>query len=222
MKKELRILLVDDHPIIIEGYKNALVAHYRKEYELHTDVAHNCEDASIFIKRAKEEPYDIGLIDINLPPSPDGQLNSGEDVAQFMKKHHEDSKVIVLTMHDETSRLHHILEHVNPEGFLIKSDLSSAELVLAFEQVLHGKTYYSSAVNVHLRKMVLNDIRLDKKNLQILYHLSRGVRTKNLGEHVNLSLSAIEKRKTYLKELFDMKSADDEQLIGEARKRGFI
>ncbi len=222
MKKDLRILLVDDHPIIIEGYKNALVSHYKKEYEIETDVAHNCDDAISFIKRRQDTTFDIGLIDINLPPSSDGAYNSGEDIAQLMKKHHPQAKVIILTMHDESSRLHHILEHVNPEGFLIKSDLSSSELVLAFEQVLQGKTYYSSAVNVHLRKMVLNDIRLDKKNLQILYHLSRGVRTKNLGDHVNLSLSAIEKRKTYLKEVFDIKSADDEQLIGEARKRGFI
>lgn len=222
MKKELRILLVDDHPIIIEGYKNAIVSHYKKEYEIQTDVAHNCDDAIAFIKKHADTTYDIGLIDINLPPSADGAYNSGEDIAQFMKKYHPLAKVIILTMHDESSRLHHILEHVNPEGFLIKSDLSSSELVLAFEQVLQGKTYYSSAVNVHLRKMVLNDIRLDKKNLQILYHLSRGVRTKNLGEHVNLSLSAIEKRKTYLKEVFDIKSADDEKLINEARKRGFI
>ena len=125
-------------------------------------------------------------------------------------------------MHNEDSRIHNILQTVNPEGFLIKSDLSSKELVRAFEEIMDGKTYYSTTVASHFRKMMNNNFSLDTVNLQILYHLSRGVQTKNLGKYINLSLSAIEKRKNHIKELFDIKSSNDEMVIEEARRRGFV
>jgi len=63
---------------------------------------------------------------------------------------------------------------------------------------------------------------LDEKNLKILYHLSRGVKTKNLPNYVSLSLSAIEKRKNQIKEMFSIAKADDQKLLEEARRRGFV
>jgi DNA-binding NarL/FixJ family response regulator len=187
------------------------------------DVVSNCDDAAKAIKMNRnEKPYDVALIDIKLPPSKDGKLTSGVDVAILLRQLHPKSRVIILTMHNEDGRIHNILQNINPEGFLIKSDLTSSELSRAFEEVADGRTYYSATVNNHFRKMISNDFSLDQKNLQILYHLSRGVQTKNLSNYINLSLSAIEKRKNHIKELFDIKSANDEVLIEEARRRGFV
>lgn len=223
MKTKLKILMVDDHPFIIEGYKNTLEENFEAVYEFDIDVATNCDEASHFImKNASKEPYDLAMVDISLPPSSDGQLTSGEDVVLLIKEHDEDTKVIILTMHTQNNRIHNILSMVNPDGFLIKSDLTSSELVRAFEDVLAGRTYFSHTVNDHFRKVLSNDFSLDQKNLQILYHLGRGVQTKNLGEYINLSLSAIEKRKNHIKELFGLKSSNDQALIEEARNRGFI
>lgn len=215
--------MVDDHPIIIEGYRNTLYDNFNEQYTLMIDVVSNCDDAARAIKMNRNErPYDVALIDIKLPPSKDGKLTSGIDVAHLLRQLHPKSRVIILTMHNEDGRIHNILQNINPEGFLIKSDLTSSELSRAFEEVADGRTYYSATVNNHFRKMISNDFSLDQKNLQILFHLSRGVQTKNLSNYINLSLSAIEKRKNHIKELFDIKSANDEVLIEEARRRGFV
>jgi len=223
MKNNVSILMVDDHPMIIEGYKNTLLENCKKPANCQIDIAFNCDEATALIeKNVKKKPYDLALIDIKLPPSSDGTITSGEDLALVFKQHYPGAKVIISTMHNEDSRIHNILQNVNPEGFLIKSDLSSTELVRAYEEIMDGKTYYSTTVTNHFRKMMNNNFSLDKVNLQILYHLSRGVQTKNLGNYINLSLSAIEKRKNHIKELFDIKSSNDETVIDEARKRGFI
>ena len=223
MNNELNILMVDDHPMIIEGYKNAILKNYTGPETFQIDIAFDCDEALEALERnVKVNPYDLALIDIQLPPSADGSITSGEGLSKKVRALYPKAKIIVLTMHNESSRIHNILQSVDPEGFLIKSDLSSDELLRAFTDVIAGKTYYSATVNDHFRKMIANNFTLDQKNLQILHHLSKGIRTKNLPKYISLSLSAIEKRKNHIKELFNMKTANDEMLIEEARNRGFV
>ena len=223
MKKKLKVLMIDDHPMIIEGYKNTLLGENQKEYQIKIDIASNCDDAyNRILKSSKNIHYDMLFVDIKLPPSSDGTITSGEDLAKHAKKLLPDAKVIILTMHREDHRIHNILKNINPSGFLIKSDLTSTELLLAFNNIVSGTPYYSATVNNHFRKMMANNFSLDEKNLKILYHLSRGVKTKNLPNYVSLSLSAIEKRKNQIKEMFSIAKADDQRLLEEARKRGFV
>ena len=88
--------------------------------------------------------------------------------------------------------------------------------------ILENPPYYSSTVNNFLRKTITTDIFVDEKNRKILHLLSQGVKTKNLAEHVGLSLSAVEKRKKQLKELFSVDDGQDETLLKEARNKGFL
>ncbi|SEM24120.1 DNA-binding response regulator, NarL/FixJ family, contains REC and HTH domains [Aquimarina amphilecti] len=223
MKKKLKVLMIDDHPMIIEGYKNTLLGENQKEYQIKIDIASNCDDAyDNILKSSKTTPYDMLFVDIKLPPSSDGTITSGEDLAKHAKELLPKAKIIILTMHREDHRIHNILKNINPSGFLIKSDLTSSELLLAFNNIVSGTPYYSATVNNHFRKMMTNNFSLDEKNLKILYHLSRGVKTKNLPNYVSLSLSAIEKRKNQIKEMFSIAKADDQKLLEEARKRGFV
>lgn len=223
MKKKLKVLMIDDHPMIIEGYKNTLLGENQKEYQIKIDIASNCDDAyDAILKSSKGNAYDMLFIDIKLPPSSDGTITSGEDLAKHAKELLPKAKVIILTMHREDHRIHNILKNINPSGFLIKSDLTSSELLQAFNNIVNGTPYYSATVNNHFRKMMNNNFSLDEKNLKILYHLSRGVKTKNLPNFVSLSLSAIEKRKNQIKEMFSIPKADDQKLLEEARKRGFV
>ena len=149
-------------------------------------------------------------------------ITSGEDLAKYARKMLPDAKIIILTMYNESYRIHNILKTINPEGLLIKSDLTSSELSSAFLNILENPPYYSSTVNNFLRKTITTDIFVDEKNRKILHLLSQGVKTKNLAEHVSLSLSAVEKRKKQLKELFSVEDGQDETLLKEAREKGFL
>ena len=216
--------MVDDHPLIIDGYKNSLTNRAEDGYALVMDTAVNSDEAVTKITQslAAEDPFDLLFIDVNLPPSSDGRFTSGEDIANFARIQLPQSLVVILTMHSEEQRIHNILKNVDPDGFLVKGDVTASEFVTAFHKVLTYPPYYSNSVNQHLRKRIRNDFSLDDKNLKILYHLSKGVQTKNITKLVGLSLSAIAKRKNHIKELFGIPNGEDEELLAEARKRGFL
>jgi DNA-binding NarL/FixJ family response regulator len=223
MEQHLKILMVDDHPMIIEGYQMTLVATKKPHQHLDIDIAHDCDLANeLILKAAKNEPYDICFFDISLPASKDGLITSGEDLAKIARVYLPDAKVIILTMFNESFRILNIIKGINPEGLLIKSDLTSSELAEAFQHILSSPPYYSSTVNTFLNTAITSDIYLDETNRKILHLLSQGIKTKSLKEHIDLSMSAIEKRKKHLKLLFDVEDGKDETLLKEARQKGFL
>jgi DNA-binding NarL/FixJ family response regulator len=224
MTEKIKILMIDDHPMIIEGYQNTLLFTKKDYQELKIDIANNCDEAVKLMDKSIENelPYDVLFVDISLPPSTDGTMNSGEDLAEYARKILPKAKVIILTMFNESFRIHNIIKTIDPEGFLIKSDLTSSELASAFQAVLNNPPFYSGTVNSYIRKVITSDIVIDEKNRKILHLLSQGVKTKNLASHLDISLSAIEKRKKQLREIFDIQDGDDETLLNEARKKGFV
>lgn len=221
--KHINILMVDDHPIIIEGYQNVLMATKDNDQTLLIDTANNCDTAQLMIHRAsKATPYDVCFFDISLPASQDGKYASGEDLALLTKQLLPDAKIIILTMFNESFRIHNIIKEINPDGFLIKSDLTSMELADAFQQILKYPPYYSSTVANYVKKTITSEIYVDDVNRKILHLLSQGIKTKSLSDYIPLSTSALEKRKKQLKLLFSVLDGKDETLLQEAREKGFL
>ena len=224
MTENIKILMIDDHPMIIEGYQNTLLFSKKDNQELEIDIANNCDQAVVFMDQAvqKETPYNVLFVDISLPPSSDGSMSSGEDLAEYARKILPEAKIIILTMFNESFRIHNIIKTIDPEGFMIKSDLTSRELASAFQAVLYNPPFYSGTVNSHIRKAITSDIVIDDKNRKILHLLSQGVKTKNLATHLDISLSAVEKRKKQLRDIFEVHDGQDETLLSEARIKGFV
>ncbi|RZW38248.1 MAG: response regulator transcription factor, partial [Flavobacteriaceae bacterium] len=222
MEQHLKILMVDDHPMIIEGYQNTLLATKKEHQHLDIDIASTCDMANELIKKAgNSEPYDVCFFDIRLPASLDGSITSGEDLAKVARVYLPDAKIVILTMFNESFRIHNIIREIQPEGLLIKSDLTSSELAEAFQIILDNPPYYSSTVKGFVNTTMSSDIHLDDINRKILHLLSQGFKTKSLKEHIDLSMSAIEKRKKQLKLLFNVEDGKDESLLNEAREKGF-
>ena len=196
----------------------------KKDHQhLEIDIANTCDMANDLIRKsADEDPYNICFFDIKLPPSSDGLITSGEDLAKIARLYLPDAKVVILTMFNESYRIHNIIKEIQPEGLLIKSDLTSSELAEAFQLILDNPPYYSSTVKGFVNTTMSSDIHLDDINRKILHLLSQGVKTKSLKEYIDLSMSAIEKRKKQLKLLFDVEDGKDESLLNEAREKGFL
>ena len=217
---EVRVLMVDDHPPIIEGYKSIL-SFNPFGYRLNTTAAYSCESAYNLIISA-QHTYNVVFLDLTLPPHIERNLNSGEDLIPIVKKHHPESKIIVLTSHSESLILFKIINDHNPHGLLIKSDFQSKELITAFDSVIKGHTYYSSTV-VRLKKTWEEKSKvMDNYNRQILLLLSQGIKTKNLPDLLHLSKSAIDKRKAIIKQIFGIDKGTDEDILKEARRQGLI
>ena len=221
MTKSIKILIVDDHPFIIQAYKNALEKYSQQGYEFEVIQANNCKSGYENIVESKI-PFNVAFFDISMPEYAEKGIYSGEDLAVLMKSEMPSCKVILLTMHDELLKINNIIKNINPNGLIIKNDLTFDELIFAFDKIINNESYYSQTVIKLVGQAKYNDIELDAFDKQILFHLSKGVKTKDLPQYIPLSLSAIEKRKLNIREILEVKGGNDIDLINEAKTKGVI
>ena len=105
---------------------------------------------------------------------------------------------------------------------MVKTEIDDRSLEAMVNIVMTSPPFYTQKALVAIRKKMSNDITLDENDKKILYHLSIGTKTKNMIEHISLSLPGIENRKRQLKVIFGVEKQNDQALITEARNRGFI
>ena len=221
MTNPIHILIVDDHPFIIQAYRNALDKYSQQGYEFVVTQANNCKTGYESITEAKT-PFDVAFFDISMPEYAEKGIYSGEDLAALIKIEMPECKIILLTMHTELLKINNIIKNINPSGLVIKNDLTFDELIFAFNKIINNESYYSQTVIKLVGQAQYNNIELDAFDKQILFHLSKGVKTKDLPQYIPLSLSAIEKRKLNIREILEVKGGTDIDLINEAKTKGVI
>ena len=225
MLKTYNVLIVDDHPLITKAYSSALryLSKHVPDITFNVQTATDCDTADKAIKKSQnKDGFDLVFLDISLPPSKDGKLISGEDLGLKLRNQFDDVKIIVSTTYNDNHRIYSIFKNVDPDGFLIKSDLTPEILNEAITTVLSNPPYYSKPVLKLLRKISTHDFILDDIDRRLLYELSQGAKMKELPDILLLSIAALERRKRILKELFDVVGKGDRDLIEIARKKGFI
>ncbi|TYP74365.1 response regulator [Aquimarina intermedia] len=224
--KEYSVLIIDDHPLITDAYKSAFNYYSKLNESIVFSIvtAQDCDSAFKLIKEfsKSEKNLEIVFLDIKLPPSIDGEILSGEDLGLRINKMLPDTKIIVSTTFNDNYRVHSIFKNLNPDGFLIKNDITPKELIEAIDTILNDPPYYSKTVIKLLRKQVSNDFLLDNIDRKILYELSIGTKMKDLPNILPLSIAGIEKRKRQLKQIFNIISSDDKELLHIAKEKGFI
>lgn len=222
MSKIIKILIVDDHPFIIEAYKNAIKGYNTNQFEFTITQASDCRSGYDNVMTPPDGPFDIAFFDISMPAYEEKNIFSGEDLAKLIKIEMPQCKVILLTMHTELLKISTIVKTINPNGLIIKNDLTFDELLIAFDRILKGENYYSQTVVKLISQLQYDNIEIDSFDKQILYHLSKGTKTKDIPNFVPLSLSAVEKRKLNLKETLSIKGGSDIDLIREAKNKGLL
>lgn len=225
MTKNYKVLIIEDEPLLIGVLQNVLKTISQSNGLMDFDIKSvtNCDDATFEIRKAvNTTPFDFVLLDISIPASTDKQVLSGEDLGLMLRDYFPKVKIMVLTHHNDNYRLNSILKSLNPEGFIIKSDIDFKPLVIAIETVLSDTPFYSKGILQLMRKHIVNDFFLDTIDRQLIYQISKGAKTKDLIDAVNLSKSAIELRKRNLKMLFGIEDGNDRKLILKAEQHGFI
>lgn len=100
-KTDLHILMIDDHPSMIEGYKSIL-SFNDLGLRIITTPAYNCESAyNIIDKTSVSEAFDFAFVDLSLPPYLEKKIKGGEDLALLIKNKFPDCKIVILTSHAE-------------------------------------------------------------------------------------------------------------------------
>lgn len=221
-KKSLNILMIDDHPSMIEGYKSIL-SFNDLGIQINSVPAYNCEAAyNIITSEDNSEAFDMAFVDLSLPPYLDKNMKSGEDLALLIRKTHPKCKIVILTSHAEAFILDNIQKIIEPNGLLVKSDFTAEELLIAFEQIYNNQIYTSKTVVDNIADLQAKSAFLDENNRKLITLLSEGVKTKNMPLHMNLSISAIDKRKAQIRHYFKIEKGSDEDIIRAAKNHGLI
>ena len=217
-----KIIIVDDHPFIIEGYKNAITRYNPDEFEFSITKAKDCESAYNIITNPDVDAFDIAFLDISMPPYEEKGIYNGEDLAKLISEYMPNCKIILLTMYTELLKIKTIIKTINPSGLVIKNDLTFDELLFAFDKVIKDETYYSESVVKMLNLSEENTIEIDQIDKQILFHISKGTKLNDIPQYIPISLGAIERRKINLKELLKVEEGSDIDLIREAKNKGLL
>lgn len=217
-----KIIIVDDHPFIIEGYKNAITRYNPDEFEFSITKAKDCESAYNIITNPDVDAFDIAFLDISMPPYEEKGIYNGEDLAKLISEYMPNCKIILLTMYTELLKIKTIIKTINPSGLVIKNDLTFDELLFAFDKVIKDETYYSESVVKMLNLSEENTIEIDQIDKQILFHISKGTKLNDIPQYIPISLGAIERRKINLKELLKVEEGSDIDLVREAKNKGLL
>jgi DNA-binding NarL/FixJ family response regulator len=216
------ILIVDDHPFIIEGYKNAITRYNPEEFEFLISQAKDCESAYNIITNPDTKVFDIAFLDISMPSYEEKGIYNGEDLAKLISEYMPSCKIILLTMYTELLKIKTIIKTINPSGLIIKNDLTFDELLFAFDKVIKNEKYYSQSVLKMLAQSEEDSIEIDQIDKEILFHISKGTKLSDIPQYIPISLGAIERRKIRLKELLKIEEGSDIDLVREAKNKGLL
>jgi DNA-binding NarL/FixJ family response regulator len=216
----LKILIIEDHHLMVEGYKQMLS--YERKHSDNIIVANNCETAFNILKDSKSAQFDLVFLDWSLPSYENEKLYDGGDLVKRIRLHSPFSNLIILTSHTEAFVLYRITKEINPNALLCKIDFMIEDFSLIYRKIMLGELFYSKTVTEQLRKITSHPGYLDNLNRQIITLLSKGIKTKNLPQYLPLSISAIDKRKSHIKDYFLINNGNDEDIIRAAKKAGLL
>ncbi len=179
MRSKTKILLADDHPMILQGTK----AFLEENNYVVSNMCSKGDEALLCIERYLP---DIAILDISMP-----QL-SGIEVARTVMENKLPCKIILLTMHNEHNVFKKAMDY-GVYGYLLKN-LSSDEILICLEKVINGEKYFSPHLNDELTKRQ-SDKEIEKLGVtekKIVEYIAKNKNSKQIGELLFLSERTIE------------------------------
>ena len=218
----MNILVVDDHPLTVEGYIISLTKNLNTEKELKFERASSCETAFLKLKAALEtnQSFDLAIVDFGLPEYEEIKWKNGGDIVAYIKNMMPNCKTMILTAHTEVLLVYDIIKNVRPHGLAIKNDVTPSNLPEMIGEILNDNYYLSPLVRHCHREVLKKELMFDDNNRLILLYLSKGYRMTELEHHIPLAGITIRKRVAKMKATFG--AADVPALIQEVFKQGFV
>jgi DNA-binding NarL/FixJ family response regulator len=207
-----RVLLADDHTLVLEGFRRLL--------EEHCELLGTAEDGRALIQAAERLQPDLILLDISMP-----RLN-GIDAARMLKKQRPDVKLIFVTMHADPSYVNEAFK-AGASGYLLKRS-AAQELIQAIQAVMKGDYYVTPLITKDVISAFLTTGRpripaaddLTSRQREILQLVAEGFSAKEIAGQLKLSHRTIEFHKAKIMEVLDLHTTAD--LVKYAVAHGLV
>lgn len=196
--KKPRILLADDHSLVLEGFRRIL--------EDQCDVVGTAEDGRALLEAASRLKPNVVLLDISMP------LLNGIDATRHLKKVSPDVKVIFVTMHADPAYLNEAFK-AGASGYLLKRS-AGTELIQAIQSVLGGNYYVTPLLTKGLVNSVISEAPLPPtrqsiltpRQREVLQLVAEGKAVKEIAQLLNISPKTVEFHKAQIMEQLDLRT----------------
>ena len=196
---KVKLLLADDHRIVLDGLRNLLEADY--------EVVGMVEDGHTLVNEALRLRLDVIITDISMP-----SLN-GIDAIQQIRKKGLNPKVIFLTMHNDALYAKEVLD-MGASGFVLKHSASS-ELLTAVQEVLRGHTHISPAISQELLRLYKGQAdgpegvlgKLSLRQREVMQLLAEGKSAKEIARVLKISSRTVEFHKYTIMQQLEIKNS---------------
>lgn len=184
MTPPLRILLGDDHPLILNGIRTLLAARY--------EIVGTAQDGRAIVEAAERLRPDIVILDVSMP------VLNGIDAARQIRQARPEMLVVFLTMHASPMYLRRALD-TGAVGYVLKTG-AFEELLTALDYARRGRMYISpefgldviESVKTARRKPAKSAAGLTDRQRQILQLVAEGRQNKEMAEVLGVSVKTVE------------------------------
>jgi DNA-binding NarL/FixJ family response regulator len=199
-----KIMLVDDHPVMRNGLAQLI------DHEPDLKVCGQFEDAGTAFEAIPNLRPDLAIVDLSLKSS------SGLDLVKNIKTAFPTMVVLVLSMHDESLYAERVL-HAGASGYIMKQEATD-RVLSAIRQVLNGGIYLSETMSskfVHRLATGKSTAggsvteRLSDRELEVFGLIGQGRGTRQIAEHLKLSIKTVESHRAHIKEKLNLKSSTE-------------
>lgn len=191
MNGRIRVLLVDDHPVVRRGIRFSLASH------AHIEIVGEASDGVEGLALAKELQPDVVLTDIDMP-----HMN-GLALADALRKEVPSARVLILSMYANTEYILRII-HSGARGYVLK-EADPGELVHAIEAVQRGDAFFSpDAARVALNQFVRGPtgadtvLELSNREREVLVAIAEGLSNKEIADRLGVGVRTIESHREHI------------------------
>ena len=210
--KQTRVLLADDHKIVLEGLRNLLEPEFQ--------IVRTVEDGRALVAEAEKLRPDVIVVDISMP-----LLNGIEAVLQI-KKIDPRIKVVFLTMHPDVTYATRAFD-AGASGYVLKHS-ASVELVTAIREAIKGRTYVTPMIAGELMQAYKEGFyrqhdairKLTLRQREVLQLFAEGHSTKEIANILYISPRTVEYHKYRMMEELSIKTTAE--LVQFAIKHGIV
>lgn len=186
MTVPVRVLIVDDHPMVAEGVE-AILETYEDLCVVGT--LGNGQDA---VDRVNDLAPDVILMDLNMPGV------TGLSATELILERRPNTRILILSMHDSAEYISTALSH-GAMGYVLK-DVPTDEIKIAIDAVMRGERYLCTGANASLAPKTADGREpLTTREQTILLELAQGKSNKDVALALDISVRTVETHRKNIK-----------------------